>query len=119
MAKETKNITISREEYDFLKKTSGIYKSIVGLLMANIQSDDETEYKYSHKKVEEGYYCDEPTAVIRQILAFVHYFDPTAYAVITGRAIEITSETLHKLVEELSAEAEEEEDEDDEVEAEA
>lgn len=118
MAKETKFISITREEYDFLKKTSGIYKSIVGLLMANIQSDDETEYKYSHKKVEEGYYCDEPTAVIRQILAFVHYFDPTAYAVITGRAIEITSETLHKLVEELSAEAEEE-GEDEEPEAEA
>lgn len=119
MAKETKNITISREEYDFLKKTSGIYKSIVGLLMANIQSDDETEYKYSHKKVEEGYYCDEPTAVIRQILAFVHFFDPTAYALITGHGFTVTLDMLQNLAETFSNDEEEEDDEDDEVEAEA
>lgn len=119
MAKETKNITISREEYDFLKKTSGIYKSIVGLLMTNIKSDEEEAHKYSYKRVGENYYCDEPSGVLEEILNFIHYFDPRAYAVLTGQAIEITPDMLHDLAEMFSDGDEEEEDEDDEVEAEA
>lgn len=118
MAKETKSITITREEYDFLRKASNIYKGILGVLATSIKSEGDTQYKYSTNKVGDGYYCEEMDEVVRQIFTFIRYFDIRAYAVITGRAIEITSETLHKIVEELSAEAEEEgEDEEPEVEA--
>lgn len=119
MAKETKNITIPIEDYDYLRNVLSIYKSILGVLATSIKSEEETQYKYSTNKVGNGYYCEEMDEVVRQIFTFIRYFDRRAYAIITGQAIEITSETLHKLVEELSAEAEEEEDEDDEVEAEA
>lgn len=118
MAKETKNITISREEYDFLKKTSGIYKSILGVLATSIKSEGDTQYKYSTNKVGDGYYCEEMDEVVRQIFTFIRYFDIRGYAVITGRAIEITPDMLHDLAE-MFFDDEEEDEEGEEVEAEA
>ena len=118
MAKETKNVTIPIEDYNYLRNVLIVYKSILGVLATSIKSEGDTQYKYSTNKVGNGYYCEEMDEVVRQIFTFIRYFDTRAYAVITGQAIEITSETLHKLVEELSAEAEEEgEDEEPEVEA--
>lgn len=118
MAKETKNITISREEYDFLKKTSGIYKSILGVLATSIKSEEETQYKYSHNKVGNGYYCEEMDEVVRQIFTFIRFFDISAYAIITGRAIEITPDMLHDLAE-MFSDDEEEDEEGEEVEEDA
>lgn len=116
MAKETKFISITREEYDFLRKTSGIYKGILRVLATSIKSEEDTQYKYSTNKIGDGYYCEEMDEVVRQIFTFIRYFDIRAYAVITGRAIEITPDMLHDLAEMFS---DDEEEEGEEPEAEA
>ena len=112
MAKETKNITISRGEYDFLKNKVDIYMGIVGLLTTSIKTKDETKNAYSYNEVEKGFYCEDSTDTVKQILTIVHFFDPTAYALITGHGLPFTG-MLQNLADMLSDD-EVEDDEDDE-----
>lgn len=126
MAKETKFITIPRGEYDFLKNKADIYKGIVGLLITSIKAKDEIERAYSYNEVEKGFYCEDSTDTVKQILSVIKVFDPTAYAVITGHGLTL-NDMLQNLADMLSDEEVEddeddeevEDDEDDEVEAEA
>ena len=119
MAKETKFISITREEYDFLKNKADIYKGIVGLLMTSIKTKDETEKAYSYNEVEKGFYCEDSTDTVKQILSVIHVFDPTAYAVITGHGFTLTG-MLQNLAEMFSDDEEtmntlsDDEEEDDE-----
>ena len=113
MAKETKNITISRGLYDLLRNKADIYKGIVGLLITSIKAKDEIEKAYSYNEVEKGFYCEDSTDTVKQILTVIKVFDPTAYAVITGHGLTL-NDMLQNLADMLSDDEEEDEPEEEE-----